>query len=190
MALEKKLLTISPVLFTANGTQFGVITVADTIGFRDKQIVFLKSNTQNPISLQVKRVLSKTQMIVGKIDNRIIPNDFVDVSSFTVADSAIVGAEEQDKTALPTDKDHFIAVYESSPVNGDRVIPVDPYGNFYTKDNPIPISVNTQNYDDIVISRDSDGDIVLVQKYLNSTLLRTQALYYDVDKNLIEVKDI
>ena len=140
MALERKLLTISSIALTSDGTNLGLITIADTINFKDKQIVYLQSFTVPVAQYQIKRVISETQFIVGPVNNKISPTDFSDVSAYKTVDSAQIGAVEQDKLAQPTDKDHYFAIYESSPVNADRVIFVDPYGKFYDTDNPLPAS--------------------------------------------------
>lgn len=138
MAKEKKWPLVTTTPFTADGSQFGVVTVADTAGFKTKQIVYLLAPPLAPLSLQVKQVTSSTQMIVGPPDNRIVANNFTNISAYTVSGNAMVGAAEQDKAALPTDKDHYTAIYESDPIVADRVIFVDEYGNFYNKDNPLP----------------------------------------------------
>lgn len=139
MALEKKLLPIAPVRFTSNGTTFGVVTISDTINFKDKQTVILQSNTVPQTNFQIKRVISSTQLIVGPNDNNLNPTNFSDISMFLVADNARISASLQDKTVLVPDKDHYLAIYESSPVNADRVIPVDGYGNIISVDNPLPV---------------------------------------------------
>ncbi len=144
MALERALLAIAPVAFTADGTQFGVVTVADTIGFKDKQTIILQSNTQPQTNYQVKRVLSSTQLIVGPNNNALSPSppNISNVSAFKVADHATISAGEQQKTSQPTEKDHYFAIYESSPINADRVIPVDPYGNLIGPDNPLAVKID------------------------------------------------
>lgn len=139
MAVEQKWLAVPPQAFTSDGTSFGVITIADTAGYRTKQIVSLKGTSLPEIALQVKRVLSPTQFIVGPTDNRIGPNYFTDISAYTVAAGSNVSAGEQVKGALPPDKDHYSAIYEADPVVADRVIMVDQYGQFYGVANPMPI---------------------------------------------------
>jgi hypothetical protein len=141
MAVEKKLLTIALTPFTANGTAFGVVTIADTIGFKTKQIIYLSASGLPTCTAQVKRVISPTQLIVGPIDGRVETNDFIDLSLYTVALDASIGAAEQSKNNIP-DKDHYVAIYESDPIVADRVIPVDPYGNYYDANNPVPVALS------------------------------------------------
>lgn len=142
MSLETKWLTILPVLFTADGTQFGVVTVASTIGFRDKQVVVLSSITVPQTRYQIKRVTSPTQMIIGAVDSNLSPTNYSNITTFLVSELASIQAAEQSKTAIPSDKDHYFGIYESSPVNADRVIGVDPYGNYYTDTNPLPVAID------------------------------------------------
>lgn len=163
MALEKRLLAIAPVLLTANGTSLGLVTVADTLNFKDKQAVFLQSNTVAATAYQIKRVLSNTQFIVGPLDNNLNPNNYCNISQFLTSESATVGAPEQDKSALPKETDHYFAIYESSPVNADRIIPVDPYGNLIGQDNPLPVSFDgTISVGQVEIKGSPSGDLLNV----------------------------
>jgi hypothetical protein len=138
MAIERKWLAVVAQPFTADGTQFGVVTVADTAGFKVKQLIFLAKTLGPPLQLQVKRVLSSTKLVVGPPDNKISIQNYADISAFTVLSGASIAAPEQDKNNIP-DKDHYTAIYEADPTVADRVILVDQYGNFYSNTNPIPI---------------------------------------------------
>lgn len=138
MAIERKWLAVQATAFTADGTALGVVTVADTAGLKVKQFVVLKATTKPELSLQVKRVLSPTQLIVGPPDNKIAPNIFTDISAYTLALGANISAAEQNKSNIPID-DHRTAVYEGDPTVADRVIQVDQYGRFYDANNPMPI---------------------------------------------------
>lgn len=144
MALEGKMSAVTPQPFTADGTPQGVITVANTAGFRTKQVAYIINNTfaspttGKPLAVQVKRVLSPTKLIVGLIDQKIASWMPLDISAYLVADGAAIGAEEQNKNNIPWE-DHYRAVYESDPVVADRVVFVDKYGNFYDNNNPMPI---------------------------------------------------
>lgn len=138
MAIEGKMSVVPPRLLTADGTAQGIVAVADTAGFRTKQVAYLQSGTQPNLPVQVKKVLSPTLLIVGRVDNKIASWVPLDISAYTVADSASIGAEEQNKNNIPWE-DHYRAVYESDPVVADRVVFVDKYGNFYDNNNPLPI---------------------------------------------------
>jgi hypothetical protein len=140
MAVEKKWLAVTATPLTANGTSLGIVTIADTAGFKVKGTAFLAANTLPVIQVQVQRVISPTQMIVGPIGSTPAPNNFTDVSAYTVALNATIGFPEQDKNNIP-DKDHYIAVYEGDPTVADRVIPVDQYGQKYTRANTFPVNI-------------------------------------------------
>ncbi len=140
MSFERKLAAVPPQAFTANGTSTGVVTIDDTTGFYIKQFVSLKSDTLQPAGFQVKNVLSPTQLILGPPDNSLnAPQKPTDLSGYLVSDSATISAQEQNNFPIKPD-DHYLSVFLPAPVSADRVIPVDPHGNFYDDDNPIPVS--------------------------------------------------
>lgn len=143
MAFERKLSVVPPQAFTADGNAFGLVTVADSCKFRVKQSAYLVNTAGAELAVQVKKVINPTQLIVGRIDQKIASWTPLDISTWTVASGAKIGAEEQNKNNIPPD-DHYVAVYESDPVVADRVIQVDCNGNFYDKDNPMPIIFDGQ----------------------------------------------
>lgn len=193
MALERKWNTVPPQAFAANGTPQGFITLADTRGFRTKQVAYLKSSTlPTAIPVQVKRVLSPTVLVVGRVDNKIASWQPLDISTYTVLSGAVIGAEEQNKNAVPTD-DHYSAIYEGDPVVADRVIEVDQYGDFYDADNPMPVSVvgsaADKAWDDLLLARDPVTQDIAVATYKKGgNTVRTLTFTYDAFENLIEVK--
>lgn len=140
MAFEQKLAAVSPQAFTADGTSLGVVTIASTAGFYIKQFVNLQSNSLPQIQLQIKNILSDTQLIVGPNNNSLkaSPNNQTNISGYTVAESATISAPEQNNFPIPAD-DHYNTVFLPAPVMADRVIDVDPYGNPYGPDNPYPV---------------------------------------------------
>ena len=141
MAFENKLATVPPQPFTADGTSLGVVTIASTCGFYIKQFVNLQSNTQPQIQLQIKNILSNTQLIVGPNNNSLkaSPSNHTGISGYTVADGATISAPEQNNFPIPAD-DHYNAVYMPAPVSADREILVDCYGNPFDDNNPLPVS--------------------------------------------------
>lgn len=144
MAFERKLAAVPPHAFTANGTPQGVITVISTAGFYIKQFVNLQSDTLQSAGFQVKNVLSNTQLLIGLPNNSLrAPQHPLDLSGYLVADAATIAAPEQDNFPIKPD-DHYLSVYLPAPVSADRVIPVDPYGNFYTSCNTFPVNVIPQ----------------------------------------------
>lgn len=124
MALEKRWEGVSQA-FTANGTQKGVVQVADATGFFAKQQVSLYSNTQSRTVYEVKRVYP-TEIWVGLVGTGI--DRYEDVSAYTVADSATITANEQVKPSIKPE-DILQAVYQRDPAAALRNLLVDKFGN-------------------------------------------------------------
>lgn len=138
MAFERSWPAVAPQLFTSNGTSTGVVTVADTRGFKVKQIAVLVANGVNQ-QVEIKRVLSPTQLIVGRVGKPI--NDRLDISSFTVAAGSYIQAEEQKKAEL-TKADQDYATYDQEPTAARRAVLVDQLGRYYEQANPIPVQLS------------------------------------------------
>lgn len=138
MAMEQQWLGVNAAPLTQDGTTTGLITVADTAGYRVKGYAILVANSLSPLQVQVQRVISRTQMYVGPMGTTPNQANSVNISAYTVALQASVAFPQQFKNRLkPDDIDVF--TYEGDPVNARRFVSVDPYGDFYTKDNPMPI---------------------------------------------------
>lgn len=160
MAFERQWPAVAPQAFTANGTQFGLITVANTAGLKVKQSAYLQSDTKPTIAVQVKRVLSKTQLVVGSINNSQIGSwPPLDISAYTLIDNASIGAEQQEKNKIQRD-DVEISTYESDPTVARRVIFVDQYGNFYDANNPLPATFSgTISVGEVIIKGTNNNTI-------------------------------
>ncbi len=143
MAIERVYEQIPATTFTADGAENGVITVADVDCFKVKMSVTLKADTLPNISLQIKRVLNSTQMVVGPLKKPIHTRE--DVSAYTVALNATVEAPEQKRPEIPL-VDLERASYSEEPTVAKRVLNVDKYGNAYNADNPLSVQL-------------SDGDV-------------------------------
>jgi hypothetical protein len=138
MAVENKWNLVPPQLFTANGTQFGQVTLANTAGFFTKQSAYLTATGLPTLPVQIKRVISPTILIVGTINNAQIGSwPPLDISAYTVANGAAIGAQIQPKNNAAMD-DIMKAVYESDPTVALRVVFTDQYGNLYSDQNPLP----------------------------------------------------
>jgi hypothetical protein len=196
MAVERKWLAVPAVNFTADGTQFGVVTVTDTAGFKVKGSAYITANTKPVLLVQIQRVLSPTVMIVGPPGTTPSPSNFIDVSTYTVILNAQIAFPEQDKNRIKAD-DIDQAVYESDPVVAKRVIQVDEYGQFFSKDNPIPVDADvtvnsvalfTLPYDSIQASYPTTTQSVF-QSYLgglSGTLQQTVTVNFtDATQNFI-----
>jgi hypothetical protein len=160
MAFEKAWDTVFPTLLTANGGAFGLVQVADTIGFYVKGLAQLTNNVGLTMVVQVNQVISSTEMIVGKPGSSpsataggLANGSVVDVSAFTTATASTIGFAMQPKNKIKPD-DIEQATYAGDPVTAVRVIPVDPYGNLIGKDNPLPVA-----FDGTV----SIGDVSIVE---------------------------
>ena len=194
MAVEKKWLAVTATPFTADGTQFGVVTIADTNGYKVKGYVFISANTLPTIQLQVQRVTSPTTMIVGPPGTTPQVNHYTNISAYTVALNAMVGFPEQDKNKIKAD-DIDQAVYEGDPTVAIRTIPVDPYGNLYGPDYPMPVSATITPtpgtiptvWTNIELFYDANNNLTLVQYYNGVSVERTLTLTYDSNNNLIDV---
>lgn len=126
MAFEKRLPAVSPQLFMSNGTVDGVITVTNAALFKVKQEVVLTANSLPNLELQVKRVVSPNLVHVGpkagNIDTR------TDISSYTVALSSAIYANEQKRPSVPEQEVERLT-YEEEPAVARRVIQIDRFGN-------------------------------------------------------------
>lgn len=136
MAIEKRWAQVNPAAFTSNGTSEGVITLASTSGLYVKQEVIVKATSQTDLLLEVKRILSKTQLKVGPRKQNL--NSYTDLSNYTTAASATIEAPEQPRPSIPA-IEHERAVYQEEPVVAKRVFPVDELGNPWNEDNPLPV---------------------------------------------------
>ena len=177
MAFERKWDVVPPVLFTANGGQFGLVTVADTAGFRVKQSAYILANGLPALPCQVKVVLSPTALVVGYVDDQIANWKKLNISAYTVAADAAIGAQEQNKNNI-TIQDIEKATYEADPVVAIRTINVDQYGDFYTDANPLPVSfegsvsigaVEVKGTNGNFIEPNSDGSINVIVESSSAT---------------------
>lgn len=133
MAVERSWEYISPRAFTDDGQANGVVTVESTSDFRVKQTVIVTSLTLESTKVEVKRVLSSTQMILGPVGGNIKAR--TNLSAYIMLHSPTVHAPEQPKNKVPTD-DQNDASYEREPVVARRVFSVDEFGKSYNQDNP------------------------------------------------------
>ena len=159
---EKRLKVVPPQLFTANGTNLGKITIPDACAFKVKQRVILKSFTQGPLVLEVKRVESDTVLFVGPYSGHQQNSkitDRTDISTFLVADSASIEAEEQNRPSIPQQEIERLT-YEEEPVVARRVIMVDACGDKISDSNPLPVSIPglTVHVDELNVALDHRQD--------------------------------
>ena len=134
---EKSWLAVAPQLFTTDGSSSGIISIPNTAGFKVKAQLVLSASTLPNLTVQLKRVLSSTQMLVGPIGQNI--NATIDISAYTVALGAFVLQNQQARVTIAP-ADIVQAVYEQEPTVAIRVLDVDEFGNPYNADNPMPIA--------------------------------------------------
>lgn len=144
MALERRWRQVSPRSFVEDGKENGEVVLNDTIYLRVKQKVVVRALGEDDLVLEVKRVSSPTRVVLGPDDNNI--NTRIDLTAYTVAKTASLSAQEQDKK-VPGDKDQMKHSYEQEPILARRVIHVDPYGDFYTVSNPMPVQLSNGSID-------------------------------------------
>jgi len=123
-------------ILISNGAPGGIVRVLDTAGFYVKQAVLLRSNTQQDLSLEIKRIDYPNTLHLGPIDPNITLR--ANVTAYLVADGASVTAFEQNFPKIKND-DIDNAIYAREPIVAKRTISVDKYGNYYDKNNPLPV---------------------------------------------------
>lgn len=141
MSFEKRWAAIPASAFTANGGTIaagnaGLVTIASTIGYHEKQQVLITAMGKASLELEVKAVISSTQMYVGSqgaITGR------YDLSGFTIIANAQIQAPLQPRPSIP-DKEYARAVYEEAPATAIRSILVDDLGDKYNTANPLPVA--------------------------------------------------
>lgn len=135
MAIERFYNRVGPVLFTQNGQADGIITVSDTGGFKVKMGVYVKADILGEARFEVKRVLSKTQLILGPESTNLETRS--DLSAYVLALNPSLVAPFQARPKIPP-LDFERAVYEEEPTVAKRAFLVDKYGSAWDKDNPLP----------------------------------------------------
>lgn len=140
--LEKRLKSVPPQSFAADGTANGKITLANASTYKVKQQVFISANGLPNLELEVKHVESDTVLFVGPRNGSI--NTREDLSAYTTTLNAKIGANEQKRPSVPFEEINR-AVYEEEPTVALRTIPVDRLGNPYTLNNPQKVSFNAED---------------------------------------------
>ena len=143
--LEKRLIAVPPQFFTVSGTQSGMLTIANATLFKVKQEILLNAIGLPTLELEVKRITSINNLLVGPRNSRI--TETIDVSVYTTALNASISAPEQKRPMIPFEE-HTRAVYEEEPTVALRTILVDPLGDRHSTDNPLPVDAQvTANVD-------------------------------------------
>lgn len=177
MAIERSWERIGPLAFTADGGADGVVTVNSVECFKVKQKVKLASATQPNLSLEIKKVLSYTQLVVGPVRDKTHPGkpkhnilSRTDISAYTVADGATITSAEQPKSGPSNTVDIFKAVYEQEPTVALRNVLVDKIGVPISSANPLPIDGNISVTLETTPNNQSVQNIVVVNANTEFTI--------------------
>jgi hypothetical protein len=126
-----------PLAFTADGGVQGMVTVSSVYHLKLGAFVLISANNLSPVRLQIKKILSNTQLIVG-VDGDI--NNRYDISAYTVALNGFLLQPEQGKVDVEDGQIHKF-VFEHGPTNAFRNILVNRLGNAFDENNPIPMMI-------------------------------------------------
>jgi hypothetical protein len=96
------------------------------------------------LSLEVKKVISPTQLMVGPVGAKM--TDRQNLSQYTLDKNPTIRAEEQDRPGIPTEQ-HERAVYAEEPILAKRTIAVDEFGNYYNDQNLFSVNVASMDSD-------------------------------------------
>lgn len=197
MAVEKKWLAIPPRLITQDGNELGVVHTASTRDLRVKMAVVLQAPNIPPTRLQVKRVVSATQFIVGPFPDTNTQGKaglktVADISVYTVLAGSFWFTQEQDKV-IPKSDDIDQAVYEQEPVVALRTFPVDEQGNSYNEDNPFPTipggdQIAPPEFDRVHIERDAEDYPLSYLFYLQNVLVWQIDVEYNTNRFAIDYR--
>lgn len=135
---EKRYLEISPKSFTTDGTNSGVVTISSTYRFKVGMFVVIKSSTQPSFRVKIQRVISDTQFIVIAEKDAITTKNRLDISMYTVVDTATVEILEEKRPVIDINEIHR-QVYEEEPTVALRSHSVDWLGRSYSPTNPLPV---------------------------------------------------
>lgn len=157
--IEKILSAVAPQALTADGTSLGLVTLASTAGFVVKQTVTLQGSALADLAgLEVKRVISSTQLVVGPVNQPL--NLTTDISLYTVSATSTITAAEQARPRIPlTDAARY--VFAEEPVVANRSILVDQFGNMISNSNPLAVNATVSV---------GDIDVATDVQYLDSAL--------------------
>lgn len=213
MAIEKSWPAVAPQLLTVDGNTLGVVNVASTAGFKVKQTVTIANGAPSTqqIQVQVKRVVSSTQLIVGPLLQSLQPpykqegasllSKRENISAYTVVAGAYIYAAEQPKAVL-TMADIVQAVYRQEPGTTIGVELDDEFGNPYNSSNPLPVAfdgtieigeveVIGSNGNTLEPNPDGSLNVVVESGGGGGTIPNTWSdikLAYDSNNNLIQVQ--
>lgn len=138
MAIEKRWAEIPTQPFIADGTENGIVTILNATGYYVKRRVAISAVGESDLRLEVKRVISPTQIIVGPIGKNL--QSTTNLTAYTVAKISTIHAVEDKRPEIPN-VDYERAVYDEEPIVAKRVVNVDEFGRYWNYSNPFPVSI-------------------------------------------------
>lgn len=141
---ERRLRAVLPATFTADGTAGGVVTIDDTCDFKVKQEVLISAPLSPTLTLEIKRIISRTQLTVGPKSSSMFK--YADISAYTTGIGSYIEAKEQERPKVPEQEVERLT-YEEEPTIARRVVAVDKYGRKWDESNPLPVAatINVSN---------------------------------------------
>lgn len=112
------------VIFTPISVANSVITVANVYGLHPKQQITLFKTGFDPLVVEVKRILSKTEFYVGPTGGKI--TKYLDPVDY---DGGMATVDEQDRNVIDANAG-IRASYAEEPTVALRTVGVDYYGNY------------------------------------------------------------
>jgi hypothetical protein len=144
VAIEKQWPAVAPQAFTVDGNALGVVTVANTAGFKVKQQVIISATGLPDLTVKIYRFISPTSFRVGPVNPTagLGLTGKTDISAYTVLLGAFIYAQEQPKVTIKPD-DIWQAVYRQEPGTTIGVEIDDQWGNPINAANPLPVSIDS-----------------------------------------------
>jgi hypothetical protein len=133
---EKRYLTIPPTALTANSTTSGLITIANTYGFKVGQTVLFKGIASKLV--KIKKIISETQLIVIAAAESVTTKNKLDMSAYVIGDT--VELQEVKRPVIDI-LEIQRQTYEEEPTVATRQHQVDWLGRSYDVGNPLPIQL-------------------------------------------------
>lgn len=137
--LEKRWPVVAPQAFTADGTDNGLVTIADTTLFKVKQKVYIAAASLPNLYLEVKDVLDMHHLMVGPQTGSILMS--TDISAYTVALAGNIYCPIEQKRPPINSDEYMRSVYDEEPTIALRNILVDELGNRISETNPLPVAL-------------------------------------------------
>ena len=137
MAIERLWVSVPTQVLTSDGGRYGEVSIPTTVGIKVKHKVRLGSNTQPEITLEVKRVINSTDILLGPIGPEM--RKYSDLRLYLTSANSYLIIDEQERNKIVPDA-FWRAVYEEEPTVALRTFLVDYLGNRYSDSNPIPVA--------------------------------------------------